>query len=285
MRIALLSGKGGTGKTFMSVNLASIAGKCTYVDCDVEEPNGDIFIKARYTSRDNVYVKIPLINQEKCINCSKCVASCNFNALANTGNEILLFDKICHSCGLCKLVCPVGAITETNKKIGIVEEGNFHSIRFKRGVLDISNISGVPIIKNLLSDNRLNECLTFIDCPPGSGCSVKECVKYSDYCIIVTEPTLFGVHNLDMIYKLVTTLNKPVGVVINKWADGNNMAHDYCLNRGINILGVIPYDNNIASLNSKGVVISTYGDVYRSRFTTILSSLIREAKYEADFSS
>lgn len=232
MNIAVLSGKGGTGKTLLSVNMAAASESATYIDCDVEEPNGYLFFKPEEIVEENVSVKIPEVDKELCSGCRKCVDFCKFNALAFIKKAPIVFGDICHSCGGCSLLCPENAITEKDKVIGKIEKGKSQGIDVYTGILNTGEVSGVPIIEKLLEENRKsssngevsnniegNERLSIIDCPPGSACIVMESIKDADFCVLVAEPTAFGSHNLEMVYELVSLFGKPFGVVLNKCLD------------------------------------------------------------------
>lgn len=229
MNIAVLSGKGGTGKTLFSVNMAAASESATYIDCDVEEPNGYLFFKPEAIVEENVSVKIPEVDKELCSGCRKCVDFCKFNALAFIKKAPIVFGDICHSCGGCSLLCPENAITEKDKVIGKIEKGKSQGIDVYTGILNTGEVSGVPIIEKLLEENRKsssngegsnniegNEKLSIIDCPPGSACIVMESIKDADFCVLVAEPTAFGAHNLEMVYELVSLFGKQFGVVLNK---------------------------------------------------------------------
>lgn len=277
MNIAVLSGKGGTGKTLVSVNLAAAAGQAVYLDCDVEEPNGHLFFKPVDVQEELVKVKIPLLDEQLCDGCRKCVAFCNFNALAYSNEKLIIFEDICHSCGGCILVCPQAALTEKDRVIGRIEKGRSEDVSVYTGILNTSEPSGVPIIDRLLDLNKEKpEQETFIDCPPGSACIVMEAIKDADYCILVTEASLFGVHNLKMVYELVTLFEKPLGVVINKCLDGDNPAEDFCLDQEIKILAKLPYDQNLAFLNSNGKILVKESESYKNLFTALLKKVRKE---------
>lgn len=281
MRIAILSGKGGTGKTLLSVNLAAAAKESVYVDCDVEEPNGALYFKPLNISTENIYSIIPKVDPAKCIGCRKCVDFCEFNALAHTGENLLVFEDVCHSCGGCFLVCPEDALTEKSKEIGEVSIGVSDYVTVVSGILNIGEASGIPIIDYLLENSYTYKDYTFIDCPPGSACPVMESVKDSDYCVLVAEPTIFGAHNLAMVVELVLLLEKPFGVVLNKCLPGNNPSEDFCKNRGIPILGRIPFDQDLGMLNSQGKILAREDSAYEKMFNTILKKIRKEVKNEA----
>ena len=281
MIIAVLSGKGGTGKTLVSVNLASAAGASTYIDCDVEEPNGHLFFKPENVQEETVSVLIPVLDDERCDGCRKCVDFCRFNALAFIRNKPIVFEEICHSCGGRMLVCPTNALSEKEKVIGKVQVGQSDQVKVYTGILNIGEASGVPIIKRLLSENSLDERkLTVIDCPPGSSCIVMESIKDADYCVLVAEPTLFGVHNLNMVYELVSLFNKPFGVILNKCLQDENPAEMFCIEKNIPILGRIPYDTMLGTLNSNAKIAVREEDQYREMFSSLLKTVRKEVLRE-----
>ena len=281
MRIAVLSGKGGTGKTLVSVNLAAAAKASTYIDCDVEEPNGHLFFKPEGVQVEKISVKIPKVDHELCNGCRKCVEFCNFNALAYIKNKLIVFDDVCHSCGGCILVCPERALTEKVKVIGKVQKGVSNEVTVWTGILNTGEATGIPIIKKLLAENNPQaDQLTFIDCPPGSACIVMESIKDADYCVLVAEPTLFGVHNLNMVFELVKLFNKPFGVILNKCLEEENPAEKFCLENNINILGRIPFDNELGTLNSNSEIAVNRDEKYRELFSSLLNKVTKEVQHE-----
>ncbi|QEK13013.1 (4Fe-4S)-binding protein [Crassaminicella thermophila] len=265
MKIAVLSGKGGTGKTTVSTNLAKVM-NWDYVDCDVEEPNGFIFLKPNVLKTKKVNVPIPKIDDEKCINCKKCVEICQFNALAGTNTGIILFEKLCHSCGACELVCPVDAITEEERSIGKIDIGQSEDIKCMRGVLDVGEPMAVPIIKELKS--LIDEKPTIIDCSPGSSCSVVSAIEGVDYAVLVTEPTAFGLHDLKIAVSLVKEMKIPFGVIINRAEEENDLITRYCKEEGIYLLGKIAFDRKAAVLYSQGKLLIE-DEVFRKGFEEI----------------
>lgn len=281
MRIAVLSGKGGTGKTLVSVNLAAAAKASMYIDCDVEEPNGHLFFEPEGVCEKEVTVKIPKVNNELCNGCRKCVDFCKFNALAYIKNKLIVFDDVCHSCGGCILVCPEKALTEKEKAIGKVQEGISGEVTVWTGVLNTGKATGIPIIKELLTANnpQINQ-LAIIDCPPGSACIVMESIKDADYCILVAEPTLFGVHNLNMVYELVKLFGRPFGVVLNKCLEEENPAEKFCLEKNIKILGRIPFDKELGTLNSNAEIAVSGDEKYRVLFSSLLDAVTKEVQNE-----
>ena len=281
MRIAVLSGKGGTGKTLVSVNLAAASKASTYIDCDVEEPNGHLFFKPEGISEEEISVKIPKVNNELCNGCRKCVDFCNFNALAYIKDKLIVFDDVCHSCGGCILVCPAKALTEKEKVIGKVQKGNSDQVQVYTGILNTGEATGIPIIKKLLDEKKpeANQP-TFVDCPPGSACIVMESIKDADYCVLVAEPTLFGVHNLNMVYKLVKLFNKPFGVVLNKCLEEENPSERFCLEKNIKILSRIPFDSELGTLNSNAEIAVNKNEKYRDLFSSLYDAVTKEVQHE-----
>lgn len=293
MNIAVLSGKGGTGKTLFSVNMAAASKSATYIDCDVEEPNGYLFFKPEEIVEENVSVKIPEVNKELCSGCRKCVDFCKFNALAFIKKAPIVFGDICHSCGGCSLLCPENAITEKDKVIGKIEKGKSQGINVYTGILNTGEVSGVPIIEKLLEENRKsssngevynniegNEKLSIIDCPPGSACIVMESIKDADFCVLVAEPTAFGAHNLEMVYELVSLFGKQFGVVLNKCLDGENPSEEFCKEKGIKILGRVPFEKELGELNSNAKIAARESERYNKLFKNILETVKGEVQHE-----
>ncbi len=267
----MLSGKGGTGKTLVSTNLA-LCMEANYVDADVEEPNGFIFLKPKIENIDNVEVDIPIIDTNRCQKCYKCVSFCDFNALAIAKDDILVFDKLCHSCGGCKIVCDYGAISYKKKKIGIIEKGTCRNIKCLRGVLNIGEAISSSLVKKLLSN--LSSEINIIDSAPGTSCNVVNTLSYAGCAILVTEPTEFGLHDLKRAITLVENLKIPFGVVINRVIKHDNIIKKYCENKNIKILGEINYDKKIAELYSNGNLLID-NDSYKKVFID-LSKNIKE---------
>lgn len=277
MKIAVLSGKGGTGKTFVSVNLAATAGKATYIDCDVEEPNGRLFFKPDKKEKLTVTVHIPTFDANKCTGCRKCVDFCRFNALVYIKDKPMLFTEVCHSCGGCSLVCPERAVIESEKPVGFIEIGTRGKVRVVTGVMELGEVSGIPIIKAALAHAAPQDELTIIDCPPGSACPVMESVQSADYCILVAEQTAFGLHNLAMVYELVTLLGRPCGVVINK-ADREYLPLDgFLAEHRIPVLCRIPYSDHLAALGANAEIAARRSEDISALFRGLLDGIRKGA--------
>lgn len=258
MKIAVLSGKGGTGKTFISTNLAAVAKNSVYVDCDVEEPNGRLFLHPENIEIKEVNRFIPEFDAEKCSACRKCVDFCRFNALVFIKNKPLVFKEVCHSCGACAYLCPEDAIKEVPRKVGFIEKGKHGNMDCITGILNIGEASGVPVINKALQEGeKLSEAKSgdlIIDCPPGSACSVQESIVDTDFCLMVVEPTVFGFHNFKMVYELVEILGKKCGIVINKEVEAYEPLEKFCQEKNIPVLLRIPFSKKIAAEGAEGVL-------------------------------
>ena len=282
MKIAVLSGKGGTGKTLVSVNLAAVAEHAAYYDCDVEEPNGHLFLKPQDIKETTVFIKSPEVDADRCNGCRQCIDFCKFNAIAAIGDKAVDFPDVCHPCGGCILVCPQQAVKETKRPIGKIIYGNAGNVQVISGMLNMGEESGVPIIRTMLQDMRNNPTpLQIIDCPPGSACVVMESILDADFCVLVAEPTVFGVHNLNMVYELVQIFHKPFGVVLNKCLNSENPAEQFCIAHDIPILGRIPFDGELGHLNANAQIISKVNEKYGQLFREILEQIKEAADNEA----
>jgi MinD superfamily P-loop ATPase len=270
MRLAVLSGKGGTGKTLLSVNLAAAADNATYVDCDVEEPNGHLYFQSDEKQKTPVYRMVPHINPDLCTGCRTCVDFCRFNALAMTGTSVTVFEQVCHSCGGCTEQCPTKAISEEPRLVGEVSDSRVGNIRVLSGELRTKEAFGIPIIKTLFKKLTPEDSFVVVDCPPGSACAVMESIQDADVCLLVAEPTIFGAHNLNMVVNLSRLFKKPIGVVLNKCEARENPSEAYCLANDIPILARIPFDLEIGELHSEAKIAVTADPKYRELFTQIL---------------
>lgn len=269
MRIACLSGKGGAGKTLVAVNLAAV-GADIYIDCDVEEPNGRLFLRPEAVEEEPVCTLLPAFDRERCTGCKRCVSFCRFHALMYIKEKPMVFPEVCHSCGGCLLVCPEQAIREEPRGVGHLELGRRENLQVVTGVLDPGEASGVPVIRAALEKA---EGLTVVDCPPGSACGVLESVSAADYCLLVAEPTAFGFHNFQMVHQLVSLLGKRCGVVINRETAPYAPLEDYCRDRGLPVLAHIPDDPEIAALAAAGEIAAEHKPEVRALFAGLLQRI------------
>ena len=278
MKIAVLSGKGGTGKTMVSVNLACAAANSVYIDCDVEEPNGHLFLKPENPQTQTVFKSLPTFDDEKCTGCRKCVDFCRFNALAYLKGKHKVFEDVCHFCGGCALVCPENAVGEARVPVGEVVHGMHTNTMCITGRLNIGEGSGTPVVKAALDAGFAENRTTIIDCPPGSGCSVLESVEDVDYCIIVAEPTAFGLHNMQMVHQLTALMKKPCGIVINKETSSYEPLEEYCKMRRLPILMRIPYKEDYARLCAAGEILCEKDEQAKAMFAELLDMIGGAAK-------
>ena len=276
MQIAIASGKGGTGKTTVATNLASVASRngqsVAYLDCDVEEPNGHIFLKPQITDRRPVGNLIPRVDAEKCTLCGECGEICRFSAIVLIGEKVLVYPELCHGCGGCSLVCPADAITEASREIGVLETGRAGAIQFAQGVLNVGEAMSPPLIRAVKS-TALKTDLTIVDAPPGTSCPVIEAVREADFVVLVTEPTPFGLHDLKLAVEMVRVLKLPLGVVINRAGFKGTDVRSYCTAQRIPVLQEIPDDRNLAEAYSRGVMACEALPQYEATFTGLLKSV------------
>jgi len=268
--VAVASGKGGTGKTTIAVNLAHIAAglgrKVQYLDCDVEEPNGHIFLKPQITGRRAVTVDVPQVDTDKCTGCGECGRICQYSAIVHiTGNNVLTFEQLCHSCGGCIRICPVGAIKPRLLAIGEIELGTAGNVGFVQGRLRIGNVRTPSLIKKVKSHIRKG-CLAIVDVPPGTSCPVVEAVKGADFVLLVTEPTPFGLNDLKLAVALVRQMGLPFAVAINRYGLGNDEVEKYCKSENIEIILKLPDDRRIAEAYSTGQMVVDALCEYKEQF-------------------
>ena len=278
MKVAVLSGKGGAGKTFVSVSLAAAAKQAVYIDCDVEEPNGRLFLKPEELTHRKVSVKLPTFDSQKCTGCRKCVSFCRFNALVFIKSVPKVFPGVCHSCGGCELVCPEGAISEIDRPVGMVEMGRHGDVRVVTGILNTGEESGVPVIKAAMQEGFKDAQTVVIDCPPGSACPVMESVSAADYCVLVAEPTAFGLHNFKMVYELVTLMHKPCCVVINKESGAYEPLEAFCREHHVPIRLRIPYSAQMAAWGAAGKIAVEEDAALCAQFQSLLDGIAKEVR-------
>ena len=267
--VAIASGKGGTGKTTVAIALALTAPRpVRLLDCDVEEPNCHIFLKPDIQRREPVTVPVPTVDSSKCDGCGECSRICQYHAIACLKKVPLVFPELCHGCGGCIAVCPKGAITETGREIGVIETGTRDGIEFVQGRLHVGQALSPPLIR-AVKKHVAREGLTTIDCPPGTSCPVIAAVKGADFVVLVTEPTPFGLHDLQLAVATMRELKLPCGVVINRADCGDGRVDDYCRAEDIPVLLKIPDDRRIAEAYSRGESIVVALPGLRSAFSAI----------------
>jgi len=275
MIISVASGKGGTGKTLVATSLAlslSDNYKVQLLDCDVEEPNANILLHLAVKQSQPVYIPIPKVNETKCTYCGKCAEVCAYNAIAVLKEKVLVFPELCHGCGACSYLCPESAITEEGREVGIVERGNSGNLELVQGRLAIGEAMAPPVIKEVKKYiDPAN--IVIIDVPPGTSCPVVEAVEGSDFCLLVTEPTPFGLNDLSLAVEVVRKLGISCGVVINRVGIGDKEVEQYCHREGIPILLRIPLDRNIAMLYSQGIPLIEGMPRWREEFLRLFRDI------------
>jgi len=272
MIVSIASGKGGTGKTSVAVNMALSIKNVQFLDCDVEEPNAHLLLHPDISKMEPVYILVPLVNEELCDHCGECSKFCQYNAIFASSEKILVFPELCHSCGGCALVCPRKAITEEKHRIGTLKFGSVGDLTLVYGELEIGEPMAVPVIKEVKKQTRKSENVV-LDSPPGTSCPVIETVRGSDFCVLVTEPTPFGLHDLKITVQVLRDMGIPFGVVINRADIGDKKVYEYCREENIPILLEIPYERKIAELYSRGVPFSLEMLEWKEKFQTLFNEI------------
>jgi MinD superfamily P-loop ATPase len=270
LKISIASGKGGTGKTLvatsLAVSLASPAGgQITIADCDVEEPNAYLFFPERtLLERKECRVPIPVIDEAKCTHCGKCADFCAYHALAVLPQTVLIFPELCHGCGGCTIICPEKAVSETSRVVGEIFRARSDSLQIIWGELRLGEARTTPLIKAV--KDGAGDGMVIVDCPPGTSCALVESVRGTDFCLLVTEPTPFGLYDLDIALKVLDKMNIPCGVLVNKSGMGDRKVYEYLEKRNIPLLMEIPLDRKIAELYSRGEIFAEKMPEWKAEF-------------------
>jgi len=273
MIISIASGKGGTGKTTVATNLArSIGSGVQLLDCDVEEPNAHLFINPSFEESETVFIPVPEVDEKKCTYCGKCAEICQFKAIAVVNKNVLVFEELCHSCGGCWEVCPEGAIQEGGRKLGVIEKGQRNGLEFIHGRLRVGEAMSPPLIKKVRSYQK-PEKLTIIDAPPGTSCPVIASMRGSDFVLLVTEPTPFGLCDLKLAVGAAQILNIPHGLVINRSDLGDGKTKEYADEMNLPILMEIPFNREIAEAYSRGELLVDVMPEWKDRFLGLYNKI------------
>jgi MinD superfamily P-loop ATPase len=271
--VAVASGKGGTGKTLVATSLALALGKQTQIlDCDVEEPNVHVLLQPAIVQSKPVYIPVPRIDEAKCTHCGECAKVCVYHALAVTKEQVLVFPELCHGCGACSYLCPEKAISEEGREIGVVETGYCGEVAFVQGKLTVGEAMPTPVIravKHLVDPTRT----ALIDVSPGTSCPVVEAVRGSDFCLLVTEPTPFGLYDLSLPVDMVRALDISCGIVVNRAGGMYSKVEEYCKEEEVPLLLKIPLDREIARLYSRGITLVQGMPEWRDKFLKLFRDI------------
>ncbi len=276
MKIAIVSGKGGTGKTFVTTNLAFVASlneSVTLFDLDVEEPNAGLFFDGQNEQQMPVERMIPIVDESQCDHCGVCSEVCEYHAIITLANQVLVFPELCHSCYGCLEMCPTGAISEGKKEIGTIVKAQARNVKILTGRLKIGESATTQLIRQTKRTKTKTANWYFFDAPPGTSCPVIEAVKDMDFVLLVAEPTPFGLHDMDLLVQVLRQLDKPFAVVINKSQSQENVITQYCQQNGIEILASLPLDEEIARANAQGKLVSQIQPDVQQRFADLLQAL------------
>lgn len=278
MIVAIASGKGGTGKTTVAVNLAlSLPGPVRVLDCDVEAPNVHLFLKTNAVRTERVGIPVPEVDADLCNRCGECSRICRFHAIAVLGKTVSVFSELCHGCGGCTRICPEEAITEVMRPIGVVEERRAGRRHLVLGKLDVGQALVPPLIRAVRSKSGAGETV-LIDAPPGTSCSMIAAVRGADFVVLVTEPTPFGLNDLALAVETVRVLGIPFGVIINRAGSGDDRVHRYCAREGIDLLLEIPDDRRVAEAYARGSTLVENVPEMRPLFESLADRIVAMAQ-------
>jgi len=271
--ISVASGKGGTGKTTVATNMAkAIGANIQLLDCDVEEPNAHLFMNPVFSHTETVFTPVPEVDKEKCSHCGKCGEICRYKAIVVVSDIVLTFPELCHSCGGCMEVCPENAITEKGRELGIIQKGRSNGIDFIHGRLRVGEAMSPPLIRKVREFTDPNK-LTIIDAPPGTSCPVIASMKDADFVLLVTEPTPFGLHDLELAVGAVKTLDIPCGLVINRADMGDDRVSAYAQREKLPVLLEIPFDRGIAEAYSRGEMMIDAMPAWKEKFLKLFDDI------------
>jgi MinD superfamily P-loop ATPase len=273
--ISIASGKGGTGKTLVATSLAASLDRVQLVDCDVEEPNAYLFFPDReLIEKAECCVPVPAVDEAKCTHCGICSDFCAYHALAALSDQVLIFPELCHGCGGCTLVCPEKAVSEGSRPVGEIFRARSGKTEIIWGELRLGEARTTPLIRAV--KGMAKGGLTIVDCPPGTSCSMVESVLESDFCLLVTEPTPFGLYDLDIALNVLEKMNIPRGVLVNKSGIGDKKVYRYLEEKGIPLLMDIPMSRRIAELYSHGTIFVRQMPEWKERFQNLLNDILEE---------
>ena len=273
MIISVASGKGGTGKTTIATSLATVLGSSAQLlDCDVEEPNCHILMKPVLQTCESITVPVPIVEMDKCTLCGKCGEVCRFSSIVVIGNQVLTFPEMCHGCGGCSLLCPEKAITEGCRELGVIETGLAGPVEFVHGRLRIGEAMSPPLIRAVKEKINPHK-VAILDAPPGASCPVIHTVMGSDFIILVTEPTPFGLHDLKIAVEAISHLAIPLGVILNRSDVGDREVNKFCVQKGISLLAEIPHNRQIAEGYARGNLLVVSAPQYIREFLEIFKKI------------
>lgn len=270
MNIAVLSGKGGTGKTTVAVNLAATMG-WHYVDCDIEEPNGWMFLQPELEQTEPVTMPSPVVDSQLCTHCGACAHACQFHALSVPVGGVMVFPALCHGCGLCTLVCPTQAISEQAREIGRIDRGKGANGECWQGVLHVGEPSGVRIIDSLLQ-NLEGDTPVVLDCAPGASCNVVAAIKKADFALLVTEATPFGAHDLNLSIQLIKSIGLPGAIVVNRSTGDDQLISDLAKDYSLPLVASLPFSRRAAATCAAGQLLQTAD--FRQAFSRLGESIM-----------